>query len=205
MGTSAGTPGVCAICGRDAWRPGPRALYGGAFLPCECQTTARLAEIAAEEESGTRRFEVDVYDFSNPELEAFYTEVHKPGGVAMRPCLPEEARRARELEARGYYLWTARLLRGFFGPVIGKMAEGRFFMYRVSPKDPEDVPRCTVRAIRCVIEKEEPGWVEAVAEAQRCADHPGVIAAWCEIPVQAVLASLDVLAMREGGEARASW
>lgn len=188
-----GTPDGCAICGRDTWASAAR--YGGAFFPCECQTAARLAEIAAEEEAGCRRMLFDRYNFSNPELEAFYSEFDEPGVLVVQPWLSDAARRARELEARGYYLWTARLLRGFFGPVLGKMAEARSFMYRADR--PEDVPPHTVRAIRCVIREEEPGWVEAVAEARRYADDLRVMAAWCEIPIQAVLASLDVLAMRE--------
>lgn len=122
------TPDVCAICGHDAWAS--VVGYGGAFLPCECQTAVRLAEIAAEEEAGCRRMLFDRYNFSNPELEAFYTEFDGPGALVVQGWLSGEARRARELEARGYYLWTARLLRGFFGPTVGKMAEARSFMYR---------------------------------------------------------------------------
>lgn len=159
----------------------------------------RLAEIEAEEMAGRRRFLMDEFEFSNPEFEAYYSEFDEPGMLAVQPCLPAEVKRARELEARGYYLWTPRRLKGFTGPVLGKMAEDRVFMYRA--EQPEDVPAHTVRAICSVIEEMEPSWVEAVAEARRYADDVRVLSAWCEIPIQAVLASLDVLTVRE----RSGW
>lgn len=193
-------PHACLVCGHDPWGGDPpdsaRRILGGAFSPCECMMAARLAEIAAEEAAGRRRMEVREFRFTNPELEAVYTEVDEPGTLAVQPWLPDRAKRARELEARGYYLWTVRLLRGFFGPIVGKMAESRAFMYRA--ERPEDVPRHAVRAIRCVIEDMEPGWVAAAGEARRYSDDPRVLAAWSEIPLQAVMAALDVLDRRRG-------
>lgn len=182
-----GIPRACPVCGHDPWGGDPpdpaRRILGGAFSPCGCMLAARLAEVEAEEAAGRREFEVRELRFTNPEFEAFYSEFDEPGTLAVRPWLPDAAKRARELEARGYYLWTARLLRGFFGPVVGKMGESRAFMHRV--EDPRDVPRSSVRAIGSVIEEMEPGWVEASAEARRYADDPRVLAAWTEIPLQA--------------------
>lgn len=103
--------------------------------------------------------------------------------------------RRRGLEARGYYLWSARRLKGYFGRVLGKMVEDHVFMYRA--RQPEEVPRHTIRAIRCVIEDMEPGWMARIAEARRYADDACVIAAWCELPLQIVMASLENLAVRE--------
>ena len=74
------------------------------------------------------------------------------------------------------------------------MAENRAFMYRAGR--PEDVPPTAVRAIGCVIEEMEPSWIEAVEEARRYADDPRVMVAWCELPLQAVMAALDVLGRR---------
>lgn len=159
-----GTPyDACPVCGREPFSV-------GVFSPCECRRAARLAEIAAEEAAGLRRFEVDEWPIRDGRLEAMYTEFNRPGGLAVRLGLPNDVRRLRELEARGYYLWTVRLLKGYTGPVVGKMAENRAFMY--GAERPEDVPHHTVRAVGCVIEEMEPGWVEAVAESRRYADSP---------------------------------
>jgi len=178
-------PWNCPDCGRDPWGgyPPVAGRGGGLFVPCGCLLSDRLAKIEAEEEDGRRRLVFCERRFTNPELEAWRSS----------RTFPPRTRGARELEAHGYYLWTPRLLRGFFGPVRGKMAEDRFFMYRAEA--PDDVPALTIRAVRCVIEEMEPPWVEAVA--RRYADCPRVIAAWCEIPVQAVLSALDVLRRRE--------
>ena len=183
------TSHACPVCGSQLFSV-------GRFVPCECRLAARLAEVAAEEAAGLRRFEVSEWPIRADGLEAMYTEFNRPASLALRPGLPEEVRRARELEARGYYLWTPRLLKGYTGPVVGKMAENRAFMYRA--ERPEDVSLVAVRAIGCVIEDLEPGWGAAVAEARRYAHEPRVLAAWCEIPLQAVMAALDVLDRRHG-------
>ena len=46
-----------------------------------------------------------IYDwrFRDRRLEALYVEDPEPAGVALREDLYPEARRARELEVRGYY------------------------------------------------------------------------------------------------------
>lgn len=137
--------------------------------------------------------ELEVIDnaFTNEQLEAFYSEEAGSPLLALQPWLPEAAKRARELEARGY-LRDRRILRQHPRP-------RRIFMY--SAETPEKALRITVAALRAVVAEMEPEWVAAVAEARRYADDPRVMAAWCEIPVQAVLASLQVLKDRraEGG------
>ena len=87
----------CPICGRELFSV-------GVFVPCECRLAARRAEIAAEEAAGLRKFETDERPIRSNCLEAIYTEFKNPAGFAVRPGLPNEVRRARELEARGYYL-----------------------------------------------------------------------------------------------------
>lgn len=39
----------------------------------------------------------------------------------------------------------------------------------------------------------EPAWIEAVKDACRVSNNTRVIAAWCELPVQVVLAVLALL------------
>lgn len=122
--------------------------------------------------------------FTNERLEAFYSERCDPPLLVVQPDLPEEARRARELEAQGYRTGAPLPLR----------ACGRFFMYAYETAG--EIPPETVAAIRSVVTEMEPSWVAAVAEAMRYADCPRVMAAWCEIPLQAVIACLEVLRER---------
>lgn len=122
--------------------------------------------------------------FANERLEAFYCERLDPPLLVVQPGLPEEARRARELEAQGYRA-GARL----------PQECGFFFMYACEAAG--EVPTQTVAAIRSVVAEMEPSWVAAVAEARRYADCPRVVAAWCEIPVQAVVACLEILRDRD--------
>jgi len=49
------------------------------------------------------------------------------------------------------------------------------------------VPTLTVRAVASVVGEMEPGWAADVEEARRYADDLRVVAAWCEIPLQAVM------------------
>lgn len=55
----------------------------------------RLAEVEAEEAAGRRRFIMDEYEFSNPEFEAYYSEIDEPGVLAVQPWLSAEVKRAR--------------------------------------------------------------------------------------------------------------
>lgn len=128
--------------------------------------------------------------FTNHRLEAFYSERCNPPLLVVQPGLPEEARRAREMEAQGYRTGALSLPCG----------RGRFFMYAYEAAS--EVPPETVAAIRSVIAEMEPSWVAAVAEARRYADCPRVMAAWCEIPLQAVIACLEILCEQGGARGR---
>ena len=127
--------------------------------------------------------------FANERLEAFYSEYLDPPLLVTQPSLPAEARRAREIEARGYRKRVSLPFGAF-----------RVFMY--AHETAAEVPPATVAAIRSAIEEMEPGWVAAVAEALRYADDPRIMAAWCEIPLQAVIACLEVLREQDGARER---
>ena len=120
------------------------------------------------------RLEIDEFDFTNPELEAAYTEYPTPAGMAIRRDLPAPARRAREIEAHGYY---RRPPRG-----------GRKLCYAC--RSLEDLDYVAVEAIRSVIDDLQPSWVEEVKEAARMSNDPRWIAAWVEVSVQVVVAIL---------------
>lgn len=128
--------------------------------------------------------EVSEYDFTNERLEVVYSESDLPTLLIVQPLLPDAVRRARELEAHGYHKGAAMLPHG--GTLL--------FMY--AAEAPDEISPETVAAIRSVIAEMEPEWVAAVAEARRYADCPRIMAAWCEIPLQAVMAALDVLKAR---------
>ena len=130
--------------------------------------------------------------FTNERLEAFYTERLDPPLFVTRPDLSAEARRAREMEIRGYRT----------GGAVMPPGRVRFFMYAC--ETPSEVPPQSVAAIRAVVADMEPSWVASVAEARRYADCPRVVAAWCEIPLQAVMACLEVLRQRDGERGRSS-
>ena len=63
--------------------------------------------------------------------------------------------------------------------------------YDVADLDPN-----AILAIRSVIEDLRPGWVEEVRDACRIANHPRVIAAWCDLSVAVVVAIIENLKAR---------
>lgn len=124
--------------------------------------------------------------FRSKRLEGYVARNLDPSVLAVREDLSPEARRARELEARGYeerplaFKWDDKLLFA-----AGGLAE----------VDPD-----AVRALRPSIEREEPGWVESVKRewegtwsVESAADRSGV-------PLQATFAIL--LNLRDRGELR---
>ena len=115
----------------------------------------------------------------------------------MNSDLPEASRRARELEAHGYFRWLPRPVREGLSKSLRENPDRGFFFYRYEA--PHEVHVGTLWAIRSVIEEMEPSWVEAVSEARRYADDPRVMAAWCGLPLQAVMAALGVLGRCTGG------
>lgn len=125
-----------------------------------------------------------IYDwrFRDRRLEALYVADPEPAGVALSEDLSPEARRARELEALGYFL----------APYLF----GRRWKFCYLAANVEEVDPDSVRALRLVMEQEEPGWVEAVGrewepqwDAERVSLKTGV-------PLQAVVAILENLQER---------
>lgn len=113
-------------------------------------------------------------------VEGFYTEFADEPTMAVQSGLPHVRKRAREIEGEGYYrrppLWGRKLC-------FAAITE-------------EQVDYGTVRAIRRVVEDMEPSWISAVKEACRIGNDPRVIAAWCELPLQIVVAILAQLEAR---------
>lgn len=129
-----------------------------------------------------------IYDwsFQNKRLEALYIADPEPASAALSEDLAPEARRARELEVRGYFRSP---------PSCGRRWKLCYLAANVEEVDPE-----AVRALRSDIEREEPGWVEAVKREwtrHRDVDRVGFET---RIPLQAVVAILENL--RERGELR---
>lgn len=94
--------------------------------------------------------------------------------MAIQTGLPHASERAREIEGHGYDRRPPRAGRKF---CLAAYSE-------------EHVDWGTVRALRPVIEGMEPEWVVSVKDACRISGNERVIAAWCELPLQAVVAIL---------------
>ena len=124
------------------------------------------------------------WGFRNKGLEGYYARDFEPSVLAVQEDLRSEARRARELEARGYeerplaFKWGER-----FCYAAGSLLE----------LDPD-----TVRALRPTIEQDEPEWVERVKEEWRGYWNVESTAYWSGVPLQATLAIL--LNLRDRGE-----
>ncbi len=123
---------------------------------------------------------IDDYDLGGGRLEAFYTEDPGPA-MAIQIGLDEPARQMRELEAYGYCVRPPR--------------RDRFCL---RPRSMREVDGLSVAAIRRVVDRMRPEWVEEVREACRMSPDPRWIAAWCELRVEVVMAAL--LNLRERGE-----
>ncbi len=132
--------------------------------------------------------EIYEWPFRNKRLEACYTERPRPAGMAIQAGLAPSARRARELEARGYYR----------RPLSFKRREKLCY----AATSAREVDPDAVRALKHDIEREEPGWVERVrAEWETYRDVESV-SFWAEVPIQAVVAILESL--NERGELSAT-
>jgi hypothetical protein len=114
---------------------------------------------------------------------AYFFADHEEGvsGLALDPELEEPARLAYEAEGLAYN--SARPPKG-----------GRKFM--LEARDVEDLDRNAIYAIRSVIDDLQPGWVQEVKDACRIANHPRVIADWCELSLAAVVAIIENLQAR---------
>jgi hypothetical protein len=113
-------------------------------------------------------------------VEAFYSEFTDEPSMTIQSGLSYAGKRARELEGHGYYqrppMWGRKLC--------------------MSARTEEQVDYGTIRALRRVVDDMEPGWVDAVKDACRIANDPRIIAAWCELPLQVVVAILAQLEAR---------
>lgn len=122
--------------------------------------------------------------FRNKGLEGYYTRSFRPSVLAVQEDLSPEARRARELEARGYekipreFKWNEK-----FCYAVGSLRE----------VDPD-----AVKALRATIEEAEPEWVRRVEKEWRGFWTVESIAYWSGVPLQATLAIL--LNLRDGRE-----
>jgi hypothetical protein len=124
------------------------------------------------------------WGFRNKGLEGYYARDFEPSVLAVQEDLKPEARRARELEARGYeerplsFKWGEK-----FCYAAGSLLE----------VDPD-----AVRALRPTIEQDEPEWVEQVKKEWQGYWNVESTAYWSGVPLQATLAIL--LNLRDRGE-----
>lgn len=129
-----------------------------------------------------------IYDWSfrNKRLEALYIADPEPAGAALSEDLAPEARRARELEVRGYFRVP---------PSCGRRWKLCYLAANLEEVDPE-----AVRALRPDIESEEPEWVAAVRRGWELHRDVERVGFETRVPLQAVVAILENL--RERGELR---
>lgn len=115
--------------------------------------------------------------------------------MGVQPDLSPVRRRAREIEAHGYYRRSHAFLWGVFGGKKQSSEDGKgIFLFREARS--WYPPAYTIAAIAAVVEEMEPAWVEAVREARRFADDLWLVAAWCELPLVAVMGCERVLDAR---------
>ncbi len=131
-----------------------------------------------------------IYDwrFRDRRLEALYVEDPEPAGVALREDLSPEARRARELETRGYY--SSPL-------AFGKRYRFCYLAANAGEVDPE-----SVRALRPDIEREEPLWAQAVRRGWELYQDAERVSLETGLPLQAVVAIVQNLEERGEFSAR---
>ncbi len=130
------------------------------------------------------------HELGGNNLEAYYFESKERPvrAMAIDPDVEPERRRLWELVAHGIERVpaTTRLLIGNTHP-----PGGFYFFAAVDEGRPDaGADPLAVRAVFEVLEEMEPGWVRAVKDARRLAESPEVMAAWSEVPIEAVLAVL---------------
>ena len=195
-------PPLCPICEREPWA----AYFSGgtnferAFEPCEHERAA----LEAEESAGKRRLAVEDWDLGES-APGYYLEAYcgawttrtgsKNVCMGLQPYLSPVERRAREVEAHGYYRRSHSVLRALFRAERFHRRQGVFLFGWSRTRE---VPTLTVTAIASVVAEMEPDWVAAVAEARRFADDARLIAAWCEIPLHAAMGCLRVVGSVDG-------
>lgn len=126
--------------------------------------------------------EIEERDLGGGWVEAYYLDLGTLRAMAVQPGIDAERRRLWELVARGLE-YVPREAQRLAGPAY---KTGGFVFLR--PRRAADANVLAVRAVSKVLEELEPGWIAAVEDARRLADSPAVLAAWCEVPIEAVLA-----------------
>lgn len=134
---------------------------------------------------------IEDFDLGGNGVEAYYFESPKIRAMAVVPQIEPARRRLWELVAHGMEYVPERVRRVLCNP--GPPADGLFFFGLGGPEIVErpGADPLAIRAASEVIAAMEPAWVEAVEEARRMSDYPRVMAAWCELPLEAVLAVLE--------------
>ncbi len=125
--------------------------------------------------------------FSNAQVEGYFARDFDHAVLAIQEDLHPQARRARELEAEGY---DER-------PLAFKWREKVCYV----ATNATEVDVDAVRALRPLIEREEPAWVERVKRDWGAFRDVESVAFWSEVPIQAAVAIL--LNLDERGELRA--
>lgn len=124
------------------------------------------------------------FELGGNNLEAYYFESKERPvrAMAIDPEAGPERRRLWELVAHGMERVpsTTRWLIGNTHP------PGGFYFFGAAKE--RDADPLAVRAAAEVIAEMEPDWVRDVEDARRLADSPEVLAAWCGLPIEAVLA-----------------
>lgn len=122
---------------------------------------------------------IEEFYLGEPDLEAYYTEF-PCSAMAIQPHLSNAWKRARVLEAHGYYRRPPR---------AGRKACFANF-------SPEEIDPISVRAVRSEVDRMQPEWVEEVRDATRLFNRADLIAGWCELPPQVVVAILENMKAR---------
>ena len=116
---------------------------------------------------------MEACDFGEGLLEAYYFEL--PDGacaLGVQPWLSPERRRLWEMVAHGF--------------ALGASTEPHHYLF--APCEGWEVAPEILRALRLVAWAMEPRWWE-LAQRRRVSDNPRVIAAWCGVPLEVVLAA----------------
>ena len=150
----------CPACGNDPWGRyfSGRTDFDAVFAPCEHERDA----LDAEETAGMRELDVQDKDLGESApgvtLEAYCCAIKSNYGVsvvgmAIQPFLTPTERRARELEAHGYYKCPIETLRRVFKAQRHSIHSGVFLL---RSERPWATPRLTVRALAAVVREMEP-------------------------------------------------
>lgn len=119
-------------------------------------------------------------------LEAYYFERDDLRAMAIDPEVESERRRLWELVAHGMEYVPSTMRR-----LIGHTHPNTTGFYFFGPHKTGGCEPLAVNAVAKVIGERESEWVAAVEDARGIADDPRVLAAWAEVPIEAVLAILE--------------